>query len=121
MGRSLIPGDQLSQDKGQDAALVEVSNLCFVVDARSGPEALDLAIVAHRLDVDLLQRLDLSQAVDRVAFSSAQAQRLRALARCELEREEAHPDQVRAMDALEALRDHRTHTKEERALRRPVA
>ena len=101
--------------------MVEVSHFCFVVDARSGREALDLAIVTHRLDVHVLQRLDLVQSVDGVALASAQAQRLCALARRELEGQDAHPHQVRAVDPLEALSDRRTHTQEERAFGRPVA
>src|SRR5262249_38699308 len=47
-----------------------------------------------------------------------------ALARLALgvfERQHTHADQIRAVDALEALGDHRAHTEEPRALRRPIA
>ena len=37
------------------------------------------------------------------------------------QRQHAHADKVRAVDALEALRDHRLHAEELRALRGPVA
>ena len=39
----------------------------------------------------------------------------------ELQRQHAHADQVRAVDALEALRDHRPHAEQLRALGGPVA
>ena len=48
-------------------------------------------------------------------------QALGRLAVGELERDDAHGDQVRAMDALVALRDHRAHAEQRRALGRPVA
>ena len=39
----------------------------------------------------------------------------------ELQRQHAHADEVGAVDALEALGDHRAHAEQPRALRRPVA
>jgi hypothetical protein len=39
----------------------------------------------------------------------------------ELERQDAHPDEVRSMDALEALGDDRPDAEQKRALGRPVA
>jgi hypothetical protein len=39
----------------------------------------------------------------------------------ELQRQHAHADQVGAVDALEAARDHRLHAEQLRALGRPVA
>ena len=44
-----------------------------------------------------------------------------ALSGQELERHDAHADEVAAVDALEALRDHGAHAEQQRALRRPVA
>ena len=40
---------------------------------------------------------------------------------CQLQRQHAHPHQVAAVDALEALGDHRPHAQQRRALGRPVA
>ena len=44
-----------------------------------------------------------------------------ALAVGELQGHDAHPDEVRAVDALVALRDRRAHPEQARALRGPVA
>ena len=48
-------------------------------------------------------------------------ERRRRLARRELQREDPHPDQVRAVDPLVALREHEPHAEERGPLRRPVA
>ncbi len=45
----------------------------------------------------------------------------RRLAGRELERQHPHADEVRAVDALVALGQHRAHAEQQRALRRPVA
>jgi hypothetical protein len=46
---------------------------------------------------------------------------LRSVAFGELQRQHAHADQVRAVDALEAFDDHGAHAEQGGALRRPVA
>src|SRR3546814_19944501 len=50
-----------------------------------------------------------------------QAERVLVLAVLELERQHAHADQVRTVDALEALDDDGADAEQVRALRRPVA
>src|SRR5205807_10119759 len=62
----------------------------------------------------------LAEAVDAELLPAAQPQRLPALAALELQRQDAHADQVGAVDALEALGDHRADAEQERALGRPV-
>ena len=52
---------------------------------------------------------------------AGQLQRCRALTLHELQRQNAHPDQVRPVNALETLRDHRAHAQQLHALGRPVA
>ena len=54
-------------------------------------------------------------------FFASQFQRLGALSREELQRQDAHADQVGAMNALVALRNHGLHAQQPRALGRPVA
>ena len=52
---------------------------------------------------------------------TGQPERDRRLPGAELEREHTHADEVRPVDALERLRDHRAHAEQLRALRGPVA
>ena len=94
------------------------------------PEVLALArgVQPHRrAELDLvgahrdLARVAVVDPRDREALASAEPERLPVLARQELERENAHHEQVRAVDALVALRDHRPHAQEVRPFRRPVA
>ena len=68
-----------------------------------------------------LVRLAVLEAYDREGLVPGQPERLAALAGPVLQREHAHHEQVRAMDPLVALRDHRAHAEELRALGRPVA
>ena len=57
--------------------------------------------------------------VERLAAREAEGAHV--LARLELQREDAHAREVRAVDALEALRDDGLDAEEHRALRSPVA
>ncbi len=59
--------------------------------------------------------------VDREELLAGEPERVGALPVGELQRQHAHPDQVRAVDALEALGDHGPHAEQLRALGRPVA
>ena len=63
------------------------------------------SVVAHADDVEALAAGDL--------------QRRGVLAVAELQRQHAHVHQVAAVDALEALRDHRLHAEQQRALSPP--
>ena len=65
----------------------------------------------------LQRRADL----DVEGLVAVDAERLPRVARLELQRQHAHADQVRAVDALEALRDHRLDAEQLRALGGPVA
>ena len=58
---------------------------------------------------------------DRDRLVALQPERPAVVAVGELERDHPHADEVRAMDALEALGDHRLDPEQRRALRRPVA
>ena len=58
---------------------------------------------------------------DRELLAAGEAERPGRLAVPELERQDAHHQQVRAVDALVRLRDHGLHAEQLRALRRPVA
>ena len=54
-------------------------------------------------------------------FPAAEAERFRGLAVHELQRQHPHADQVAAVDALEALGDHRADAQQDRPLRGPIA
>ena len=68
-----------------------------------------------------LARLGVVDAGDREQLAAGEPERLRVLAVGILEREHAHHQQVRAVDPLVALGDHRADAEQLRALRRPVA
>src|SRR5439155_16295120 len=91
-----------------------------IVDARERPEPNDFAICAPRLHVDDRPWRELVQAADRERLLAGEAEARGVLTRLVLQREDAHPYEVRAMDALEGLRDDRPHAEEQRTLRRPV-
>src|SRR6266851_2711961 len=120
LGPSVL-GDQLPEDQGQDAAVVQVAHLGFVVRASVSRERLSVPVVGDRFDLDPLAWLDLLQAADRVALATGETKRLHILAGGEREGQDAHSDQVGAVDSLEAFRDHHAHALEERTFRGPVA
>jgi len=97
-----------------------------VVDAHARVEAHRLPPVALGAHVHLGGRRAAAghppgEARYREHLLAGQPERLRALAVRELQRQHAHADEVGAMDALEALRDHRPDAEEARALGGPVA
>ena len=69
--------------------------------------------------VDGVERL--ADAAYREGLLAAQTELASGVAGRELQRRDAHPDEVRAVDALEALGDDRAHAEQLRALRGPVA
>src|SRR5256885_16516858 len=66
--RALLLVDEFAQHQRQDAAVVHVSDLRFVVDPRAGGEAHSRSVVGGSPDLNLLTRLQRVQAVDRVAL-----------------------------------------------------
>src|SRR5439155_19673650 len=114
-----------AQDRRQDPALLVIADIDRAVEPGDGLEAALAATVGVVLashDRQPLSRGEaLGQAVDRVRLATGKSKRGRALARLELERQDAHPDEVRAMDPLEALGEDRPDPEQHRALRRPVA
>ena len=74
-----------------------------------------------RLDLEVLPGREFVRQGDREGLAAVEAERPGALARHEGHRKDAHADEVAAVDALEALRDHRPHAEQVGALRRPVA
>src|SRR5581483_771733 len=68
-----------------------------------------------------LARLPILDALDGERLAPGQPQRGRGLALAELEGQDPHPDQVRAVDPLVGLGQHSPYAEEQRPLRRPVA
>src|SRR5690606_35387872 len=96
----LLLADQLAQHVLQDAAVAVVVGLTGGVDAHHSVE-LDPGVGADlggRGDAALVQ---LGHAGDGVGLLAGQAEGVRGLPLGELQRQHAHADQVRAVDALE--------------------
>src|SRR5947208_8590786 len=114
--------EKIAQHERQDAAVLVVIHLDRRVDAQEERDFLHAAVGPPDHQRRVLLRPDLFlDAADVDDFVALDAQRSDRVAALELEGKHAHADEVRAMDALEALHDHRAHPQEQRALRRPVA
>src|SRR5215207_10741344 len=115
-------GRELTQHVLQDAAVAEVFELVERIDAADERHLLDLAVRRGDLGGELLSRLQLAgDAAQRHRLVALEAERgPRGLAD-EDERHHAHADEVRAVDALEALGDDGPDAEEVRALGGPIA
>lgn len=94
--------DDFADHVVQDPAVSVVREVDFCVEAE---KHLKRAIIDG--DRDVLAGLQVFGNVDRVSFTTRQAQRFGALFRQELQRDDPHANQVRAVDAFERLCDHR--------------
>src|SRR5215211_1420518 len=112
--------EHLAQDGLQDAAVAEVFDLDRGVHPRFYRKYFLFAIVARSLHGQLLTRFETGEAGDVEGVVACKAKGFCALAVYVLQREDTHADQIRAVDALEALGDNGPDTEQERALRRPV-
>src|SRR5713101_4783616 len=106
---------------------MEYSPVAVVIDLDRAVEAgghgkgVLPSIAALLLHGEVLPRPQLAgEARERQLLESGNAEALGVLARLELHGQHPHPDKVAAVDALEALRDHRPYAEEERPLGRPV-
>src|SRR5215210_3536172 len=113
---------ELTQHVLQDAAVAEVFELVEGIDAADERHLLDLAVRRGDLGGEPLSRLQLAgDAAQRDRLVALEAERgPRGLAD-EDERHHAHADEVRAVDALEALGDDGPDAEEVRALGGPIA
>src|SRR5690606_16889910 len=126
--RITAPSNKTAQHVLQDAAVAVVVRLTGGVDAHDrveldrllalGRELARLGGDAHRLRCDtVVERLE---ARDRHDLGSVEAERLPALPLGELQGDDTHPDEVGAVDALEALGDDRLDAQQRGAPGRPV-
>src|SRR5918995_503735 len=101
---AILP-EELPEDGLQDAAVAQVLDLDRRVHAGPDLELFGLAVVARSPDGQLGAGRDLCETRDVEGLSAGQTQGVGALAFRILEGEDAHTDQVRAVNALEALGD----------------
>src|SRR3954453_16379697 len=115
-----LTASQLTQHGLQDAAVYEVGDLVGGVEANGGGELLGGAVLGAGGDGNGA-RPAAFEVADVEALLAAQAEALDALAVGQLKRQDTPPDQIGAVDALEAPRDHRSHAEQVGALGCPVA
>src|ERR1700737_3420532 len=119
-----LAGDQLAQHKLQNASVGVVLGLLRGVDAHQRVEFGSPA-GAHSADLHLSARSKLpDQIIDSGNLEdlfAGQIQRLRIFSGQELQWQNAHAHEIRAVDALVTLRDYGAHAQQARALGRPVA
>src|SRR5262249_22474152 len=106
---------QLAQHVVQDAAVLEVLALFRRIDAHPHFE-LDRRARRRRCDDGDDFRRAAVQPDDLEGLLAGEPERLRVLAFLELQRQHAHADQVRAVDALEAFGDDSLRSEQHRAL-----
>src|SRR5512135_24356 len=106
----------------QNAAVSVVIQLVERIDSAQQGNPLQCTVARNDFGGQLLTRLQLAlQSAYGYFLVTLQSDRLPGRAFLEGERQHAHADQVRAMDALEALTDHGAHAEQTRSLRGPVA
>src|SRR5262249_22613516 len=100
-------------EPGTAAALRRPAALAGIADRSPSGALGPYQHLASALVARLRAGLDrLGDALDGEDLLAAQPQRLRALAVEELERQHPRPEEVRAVDTLEALGDHGAHAQE---------
>src|SRR5262249_51470043 len=112
---------QPPQNIVKNTAVFEVENLVLGIDPAKRLDLLDAAIVASDAQIYAPPGCEFAHARDGHSLGAGQLELIPAHAVEELQRQHAHADQVRAMDALEAFSDHSSHAKQARALGGPVA
>src|SRR3712207_4557553 len=108
--RSLLRGGvlscELTQDVVQDATVAEVLDLVERIDPAHERHFFDGAVRGRDLSRQLLTRLQVArQPADRDGLVALQPKARPRRVALEHERRHAHADEVRAVDALKALRD----------------
>src|SRR5947208_7773582 len=121
-GSPSMLSDQLSEHVRQDSTMLEGDQFFRRVDARDRLELDRRVAAAERADGDEAAGPQaLRDAGQLVALAAGQPERRRRAAWLVLQRQHAHVDEVAAVNALEALGEHRLDAEQQRAFRGPVA
>ena len=95
---------QLAEDIGQDAAVLVIINLDRRINAAGDRHGLHLAVGACNAERQILLRLrPRAEAEDVVDLGAVELGRVSIGSFLKLQRQHTHADEVRAMDAFEAL------------------
>ena len=113
--------EEVAQHIVQNAAILEVIELIQRIYASDEINLPPLAVRARERRLKALARLEARKPFNGHELRPGDLMREAGFAIGKLERHDAHADQVRAMDALEALGYDRANPEEHRAFRRPVA
>src|SRR5688572_25596423 len=109
------------EDIRHDAAGAEVFEFHGRIEPATYGEANGPAVIGGRGDLERPARSERGGSRDVVTLRAVEPERRGVLAGHELERQDAHPDQVAPMDALDAFEDDRPYAEQADALGGPVA
>src|SRR5580704_5606901 len=112
--------EHLAEDVLEDAAVFVVIDFFGGVDAGDYGEFLLAAVGGFRGDLNVFARRESCDAFDVEDFVASEAVGVARFAWLEFERENAHADEVAAMDALVAFGDDGAGTEQARAFGGPV-
>jgi hypothetical protein len=113
---------EIPQHVRQNAAVLVVVEFLRRVDTATDAEHLHRSISGDRSYGQRGTRAHcIAHSVDCDRLEAGEPERLTRLTVRELAWNDAHANEIRSMNALEALGDHRPHAEEHRPLRRPVA
>src|ERR1043166_945943 len=118
--------DQLPQDERKDAPVHVVVDFDRRIDPHDQVDVLRRAVFSPDGQLHLLPWAEAAadapaKQIDVERLRAVEAEGLRVRPLFELQREDAHADEIRTVDALEALRDDCSHAEGLRALRAPAA
>ena len=105
----------------QDAAVPVVGDFLGSVDADARLEGFHLAVGGSCVDGGFFARSQSSNAFDIEDLVTGQAQGLFVRAREKFQRENAHANEIAAMDALVAFGENGADSEESRTFRGPIA
>src|SRR5713101_9954015 len=113
--------EQLAEDVLQDAAVAKVGDFFGGVGAGDRRESFFFSVGGAGADTKNFFRRERGDAFDVEDLVAGESERSAVFAEGEFEREDAHADEVAAMDALKAFGDDGADAEKERAFGGPVA
>ena len=112
---------ELTQHVMENAAIAVIFHLVSGIDPAQRREGEGRAIAAGDFDLYVLTRRKVGKAFDAERVVGGQIERLARRAVFELQRQDAHANEVRPVDPLKAFNDDGAHAQKDRTLGRPVA